>query len=162
MRYKEHIWKPISPVDFDCVYCQCISADLIPQKGLLFDNMDKMEAENPDYLNEWDKMDHKGDCLYDAEKGIMDLVVKTNVYESAEESIVKESLVVLKNLCRWHQIKSIYLSGARDAFYRIKWTKIRKMIKETFADLNIDIFVVRRTNFKNQYEILKHISERTW
>ena len=161
MKYIEHRWRPIKPINEDCVYCQCVSADFLPHPDLLCEQIKWMDLENPDYMLEWAKMKQKGDCFYDQINGVMNLVIKSFIYEYCKEDVVREALLTLKQLTEWNQINALYFGNVKNNFSGIKWAEIRKMIEEIFANSDMEIYVKRHLKFKEQFEILKHIAERT-
>lgn len=161
MKYIEHWFKPIMPINEDTVYCQCLSADFLVHPGLLVDRIEWLDKENPDYILDWAQMENKGDCIYDTFNGVANLIVKSFIYEYCKEEMVYEALKVLRGLLEWNDWSALYFGNVKENFLGLKWSKVRKMIKEIFADTDIEIYVRRCVGIKGKFEILQHIAERT-
>lgn len=142
MTYKEEV-RDLFSVPDDYYLAHCISADFNTGKGIVvefdkrFGIKEKLQTKYPNFLNQYTG----GNCLLTDK--VFNLVTKPNYWSKPTYRTLKESLVCMKDLCIKNSTMKIAMPVIGCGLDRLEWNKVSEIIKEVFADTDIEILVCR-------------------
>ena len=148
----------------DRLLIQCISADFACDTGICiaFDNKfgikhTLLELYGGAYLDSWFSLHKQGDCLRTG--NVFNLVTRAKSHGSATEVCIRNSLLILKGMCREQNVTRLALTNLGMGLERVGWEKVREIIKDVFKDTDVDILVCtcreRRQKFDRKEQTLK-------
>lgn len=126
----------------------CISADLALGAGIAatfnrkYDLRGTLKENYPDYIMNWIRESKSYDCLQ--EGNVFNLVTKTRYYNKPTYSSITGSLVKLRDICIRQNIKYLAMPKIGCGLDRLMWDRVSWIIKDTFADTDIEILVCIR------------------
>lgn len=147
MIYREDI-KDLFSVSDEYYLAHCISADFALGKGIAvefdkrFNMRKKLHDEFPDFINGY--MHYykiSGECIL-IDK-VLNLVTKERYYQKPTYGSLKQSLCMMKRVCKANGIEKVAMPMIGSGLDRMKWEKVSEIIKSTFHDTNIEILVCR-------------------
>lgn len=128
--------------------CQCISADFGMGKGIAvefnkhFDQKNRMKNKfGVEYLIHWDSLRAKGDAIIDPPMKVINLITKTNYWYKPTYEVFTNALMAMKSFVIEYGITKLAMPKIGCGLDRLEWEKVRKIIKEVFADVDIEIVV---------------------
>lgn len=129
----------------DCVFMQCISADIACGQGIAvefnrhFDTRNKLREYFGSMLFSWDLGDH-GFSLYCTP--VLNLVTKRRYFDKPTETTLKNSLRDAANTCKELDIHKIAMPRIACGLDRMDWqTQVKPAIMEAFSETDVDITV---------------------
>lgn len=123
----------------------CISADFAMAAGIVvefnkeFDMKSRLKKKYPDYIMDWIRNSRTYDCLL--EDRVFNLVTKTRYYNKPTYSSLTGALVMMRDICIEKKINKIAMPLIGCGLDRLMWSRVLKIIKDTFADTDIEILV---------------------
>lgn len=126
----------------------CISADFALGAGIAatfnrkFGLRNILKKDHPDYIMDWIRESKSYDCLQ--EGNVFNLVTKTRYYNKPTYSSLTGSLVKLRDMCIRQNIKYLAMPKIGCGLDRLMWACVSGIIKDTFADMDIEILVCIR------------------
>lgn len=123
----------------------CISADFAMAAGIVvefnkeFDMKSRLKKKYPDYIMDWIRNSRSYDCLL--EDRVFNLVTKTRYYNKPTYNSLPGALVMMRDLCNEKGINKIAMPLIGCGLDRLMWSRVSKIIKDTFVDTDIDILV---------------------
>lgn len=123
----------------------CISADFAMAAGIVvefnkkFDMKSRLKKKYPDYIMDWIRNSRFYDCLL--EDRVFNLVTKTRYYNKPTYNSLTGALVMMRDLCNEKGINKIAMPLIGCGLDRLMWSRVSKIIKDTFADTDIEILV---------------------
>lgn len=126
----------------------CISADFALGAGIAatfnrkYDLRSTLKGNYPDYIMNWIRESKSYDCLQ--EGNVFNLVTKTRYYNKPTYSSITGSLVKLRDICIRQNIKYLAMPKIGCGLDRLMWDRVSWIIKDTFADTDIEILVCIR------------------
>ena len=123
----------------------CISADFAMAAGIVvefnkeFDMKSRLKKKYPDYIMDWIRNSRSYDCLL--EDRVFNLVTKTRYYNKPTYNSLPGELVMMRDLCNEKGINKIAMPLIGCGLDRLMWSRVSKIIKDTFVDTDIDILV---------------------
>ena len=147
MIYKEEIRDLFSVPD--CYYLvHCISADFGMGKGIVvefnkrFDMKRKLQSKYPDYVNQWNYNNWRGDCIL--EDRVLNLITKERYFHKPTYDSLRIALQVCYLECIFSNITKIAMPLIGCGLDRLQWDKVSEIIKDVFKDTDIEILVCRQ------------------
>ena len=147
MIYKEEK-KDLFKVSSKYFLVHCISADFALGAGIAatfnrkFGLRNILKKDHPDYIMDWIRESKSYDCLQ--EGNVFNLVTKTRYYNKPTYSSLTGSLVKLRDICIRQNIKYLAMPKIGCGLDRLMWDRVSRIIKNTFADTDIEILVCIR------------------
>lgn len=147
MIYKEEK-KDLFKVSSKYFLVHCISADFALGAGIAatfnrkFGLRNILKKDHPDYIMDWIRESKSYDCLQ--EGNVFNLVTKTRYYNKPTYSSLTGSLVKLRYICIRQNIKYLAMPKIGCGLDRLMWDRVSRIIKDTFADTDIEILVCVR------------------
>lgn len=123
----------------------CISADFAMAAGIVvefnkeIDMKSRLKKKYPDYIMDWIRNSRSYDCLL--EDRVFNLVTKTRYYNKPTYNSLTGALVMMRDLCNEKGINKIAMPLIGCGLDRLMWSRVSKIIKDTFVDTDIDILV---------------------
>lgn len=123
----------------------CISADFAMAAGIVvefnkeFDMKSRLKKKYPDYIMDWIRNSRSYDCLL--EDRVFNLVTKKRYYNKPTYNSLTGALVMMRDLCNEKGINKIAMPLIGCGLDRLMWSRVSKIIKDTFVDTDIDILV---------------------
>lgn len=150
MIYKEEK-RDLFSVDDSYYIAHCISADFALGAGIAkeidrrFNTREELKRKYPNFYGKWAFRDHianSGTCLLAGR--ILNLVTKDRYYEKPTYRNLYHALTMMLAYCRTYDIKKIAMPLIGCGLDRLQWDRVSAMIKEIFADEDIEILVCRK------------------
>lgn len=150
MIYKEEK-RDLFSVDDSYYIAYCISADFALDAGIAkeidrrFNTREELRKKYPNFYGKWVSVDpfaNNGTCLLTGR--ILNLVTKDRYYEKPTYKNLCYALTTMLSYCRTYNIKKIAMPLIGCGLDRLQWDRVSAMIKEIFADEDIEILVCRR------------------
>ena len=138
-------------VDDSYYIAHCISADFAFGTGIAkeidkrFNTREELRKKYPNFYGKWAFRDHianGGTCLLAGR--ILNLVTKDRYYEKPTYRNLCHALTMMFAYCKTYNIKKIAMPLIGCGSDRLQWDRVSAMIKEIFADEDIEILVCRR------------------
>lgn len=146
MVYKEEIRDLFSVPDNYCL-AHCISADFGMGRGIVvefnrqYDMKRKLQKKFPDYCARFHCDRIGGDCILEGR--VLNLITKERYYQKPTYASLKRALQKMKEICIREGITQIAMPTIGCGLDRLEWDKVSAIIKEVFADTNIEILVCK-------------------
>lgn len=124
----------------------CISADCAMGAGIaktFDDRMPKMKKLLKRTIRE-NNMQGYFAILYQGERNVMNLITKERYWHKPTYSSLKASLLNAKKIAIRNNIKYLAMPVIGCGLDRLQWSKVSVMIKEVFADTDIEIVVYHK------------------
>lgn len=124
----------------------CISADCAMGAGIaktFDDRMPKMKKLLKRTIRE-NNMQGYFAILYQGERNVMNLITKERYWHKPTYSSLKTSLLNAKKIAIRNNIKYLAMPVIGCGLDRLQWSKVSVMIKEVFADTDIEIVVYHK------------------
>lgn len=124
----------------------CISADCAMGAGIaktFDDRMPKMKKLLKRTIRE-NNMQGYFAILYQGERNVINLITKERYWHKPTYSSLKTSLLNAKNIAIRNNIKYLAMPVIGCGLDRLQWSKVSVMIKEVFADTDIEIVVYHK------------------
>ena len=124
----------------------CISADCAMGAGIaktFDDRMPKMKKLLKRTIRE-NNMQGYFAILYQGERNVINLITKERYWHKPTYSSLKASLLNAKNIAIRNDIKYLAMPVIGCGLDRLQWSKVSVMIKEVFADTDIEIVVYHK------------------
>ena len=124
----------------------CISADCAMGAGIaktFDDRMPKMKKLLKSTIRE-NNMQGYFAILYQGERNVINLITKERYWHKPTYSSLKTSLLNAKNIAIRNDIKYLAMPVIGCGLDRLQWSKVSVMIKEVFADTDIEIVVYHK------------------
>ena len=124
----------------------CISADCDMGKGIAktFDSkMPQMKKLLKSTIRE-NNMKGYFAILYIGERNVINLITKERYWHKPTYSSLKASLLSAKKIAIRYDIKYLAMPVIGCGLDRLQWSKVSAMIKEIFADTDIEIVVYHK------------------
>ena len=150
MIYKEEK-RDLFSVDDSYYIAHCISADFAFRAGIAkeidrrFNTREELRKKYPNFYRKWvstDPLANNGTCLLAGR--ILNLVTKDKCYEKLTYRNLCHALAMMLAYCKTYNIKKVAMPLIGCGLDRLQWDRVSAMIKEIFADEDIEIFVCRR------------------
>lgn len=149
MIYKEEK-RDLFSVDDSYYIAHCISADFALGAGIAkeinrrFNTREELRREHSNFYKKWMCLDMRPfiQCIITGR--IINLVTKTRYYEKPTYESLCTALYLMKVKCRVRNIKKMAMPLIGCGLDRLQWDRVSAMIKEVFADEDIEILVCRR------------------
>ena len=150
MIYKEEK-KDLFTVDDSYYIAHCISADFALGAGIAkeidrrFNTREELKKKYPNFYRKWistDLLANNGTCLLTGR--ILNLVTKDRYYEKPTYRNLYHALTMMLAYCKTYNIKKVAMPLIGCGLDRLKWDRVSAMIKEIFADEDIEILVCRK------------------
>ena len=149
MKYSEEI-RDLFTVPDDYYLAHCISADFGMGKGIVvefnkrFDLKNKLVSKYGSFVNHWDNStnDHKGSCIL--EERVFNLITKSNYWNKPTYDTLTQALKCMRILALHNNIEKIAMSIISCGLDRLQWGKVSEIIKEVFADTDVEILVCKQ------------------
>ena len=138
-------------VDDSYYIAHCISADFALGAGIAkeidrrFNTREELKKKYPNFYGKWvstNPLANNGTCLLTGR--ILNLVTKDRYYEKPTYKNLCYALTTMLSYCRAYNIKKIAMPLIGCGLDRLQWDRVSAMIKEIFADEDIEILVCRR------------------
>lgn len=147
MIYKEEK-RNLFSVDDSYYIAHCISADFALGAGITkeidrrFNIREELKKENSDFYEEWMRYSNLHCIMSCIVIGrVINLVTKGRYYEKPTYNSLCDALVLMRIKCRRSKIKKIAMPLIGCGLDRLQWDMVSAMIKEIFADEDIEILV---------------------
>ena len=124
----------------------CISADCAMGAGIaktFDDRMPKMKKLLKRTIRE-NNMQGYFAILYQGERNVINLITKERYWHKPTYSSLKASLLNAKKIAIRNDIKYLAMPVIGCGLDRLQWSKVSVMIKEVFADTDIEIVVYHK------------------
>ena len=124
----------------------CISADCAMGAGIaktFDDRMPKMKKLLKRTIRE-NNMQGYFAILYQGERNVINLITKERYWHKPTYSSLKTSLLNAKKIAIRNNIKYLAMPVIGCGLDRLQWSKVSVMIKEVFADTDIEIVVYHK------------------
>lgn len=124
----------------------CISADCAMGAGIaktFDDRMPKMKKLLKRTIRE-NNMQGYFAILYQGERNVINLITKERYWHKPTYSSLKASLLNTKKIAIRNNIKYLAMPVIGCGLDRLQWSKVSVMIKEVFADTDIEIVVYHK------------------
>ena len=124
----------------------CISADCAMGAGIaktFDDRMPKMKKLLKSTIRE-NNMQGYFAILYQGERNVINLITKERYWHKPTYSSLKTSLLNAKNIAIRNDIKYLAMPVIGCGLDRLQWSKVSVIIKEVFADTDIEIVVYHK------------------
>lgn len=150
MIYKEEK-RDLFSVDDSYYIAHCISADFALGAGIAkeidrrFNTREELRKKYPNFYRKWvstDPLANNGTCLLTGR--ILNLVTKDRYYEKPTYKNLSYALTMMFAYCKTYNIKKVAMPLIGCGLDRLQWDRVSAMIKEIFADEDIEILVCRR------------------
>lgn len=147
MTYKEEV-RDLFSVPDDYYLAHCISADYALGAGIAvefnkrFDMRRKLREYAPDFGVCMKHFGFEGGCLL-IDK-VLNLVTKDKYYNKPTYRSMQSALGEMKMICNSNNITKVAMPLIGCGLDRLQWDKVSQMIKDTFADTDIEILVCKR------------------
>lgn len=147
MQYREEV-RDLFSVSEDYYLAHCISADFGMGKGIVvefnkrFDMKRKLQSKYPDYLNQWHHKNYEGDCILEGR--VLNLITKERYFHKPTYDSLTTALVVCGVTCLNNGIKKIAMPVIGCGLDRLQWDRVSEIIKEVFANTDIEILVCKQ------------------
>ena len=150
MIYKEEK-RDLFSVDDSYYIAHCISADFALGAGIAkeidrrFNTREELKKKYPNFYRKWvstDPLANNGTCLLTGR--ILNLVTKDRYYEKPTYKNSSYALAMMFAYCKTYNIKKVAMPLIGCGLDRLKWDRVSAMIKEIFADEDIEILVCRK------------------
>lgn len=147
MIYKEEK-RDLFSVPDDYYLVHCISADFALGAGIAkeinrrFNTREELKKKYPNFYGRWESVYPYAACLLTGR--ILNLVTKARYYEKPTYKNLYCALIMMFTYCRTYNIKKIAMPLIGCGLDRLQWDRVSSMIKEIFADEDIEILVCRR------------------
>ena len=150
MIYKEEK-RDLFSVDDSYYIAHCISADFALGAGIAkeidrrFNTREELKKKYPNFYRKWvstDPLANNGTCLLTGR--ILNLVTKDRYYEKPTYKNLSYALAMMFVYCKTYNIKKVAMPLIGCGLDRLKWDRVSAMIKEIFADEDIEILVCRK------------------
>lgn len=150
MIYKEEK-RDLFSVDDSYYIAHCISADFTLGAGIAkeidrrFNTREELKKKYPNFYRKWvstDPLANNGTCLLTGR--ILNLVTKDRYYEKPTYKNLSYALAMMFAYCKTYNIKKVAMPLIGCGLDRLQWDRVSAMIKEIFADEDIEILVCRR------------------
>lgn len=129
----------------DCVFMQCISADIACGQGIAvefnrhFDTRNKLREYFGSMLLRWDLGDH-GFSLYCTP--VLNLITKRRYFDKPTETTLKNALRDAADTCKELDIHKIAMPRIACGLDRMDWqAQVKTAIMEAFSGTDVDITV---------------------
>lgn len=99
----------------------------------------RLKKKYPDYIMDWIRNSRTYDCLL--EDRVFNLVTKTRYYNKPTYSSLTGALVMMRDICTEKRINKIAMPLIGCGLDRLMWSRVSRIIKDTFADTDIEILV---------------------
>lgn len=126
----------------------CISADFALGKGIAvlfnqhFNMCSILKNKYPHFLEEWDDNPVKGTCIQ--ENKVFNLITKRNYWDKPTYKSITNALISMKALAITKHIHHIAMPLIGCGLDRLQWDKVSQIIKDTFAETDIDILICKQ------------------
>lgn len=137
MEFKE-IQKDIFTVDSKYVFAHCISGDYILGKGIAVEFEKRYNLK--DRLNRYGKNNHP-DCIFI--NPVFNLVTKSKYWHKPTYESIRESLELMKEMIIDMGIKYLAMPTIGCVLDRLKWEKVKEIIKLVFYNVDIEILICK-------------------
>lgn len=147
MIYKEEV-RDLFSVPDDYYLAHCISADYALGAGIAvefnkrFDMRRKLREGFPSYLDYMRSCDMGGECILIDR--VLNLITKEKYYHKPTYYSMRQALCMMKEVCEDNNIKKVAMPLIGCGLDKLKWDRVSQMIKDTFADTDIEILVCKR------------------
>lgn len=124
----------------------CISADCAMGAGIaktFDDRMPKMKKLLKRTIRE-NNMQGYFAILYQGERNVINLITKERYWHKPTYSSLKASLLNAKKIAIRNNIKYLAMPVIGCGLDRLQWSKVSVMIKEVFADTDVEIVVYHK------------------
>ena len=124
----------------------CISADCAMGAGIaktFDDRMPKMKKLLKRTIRE-NNMQGYFAILYQGERNVINLITKERYWHKPTYSSLKASLLNAKEITIHNNIKYLAMPVIGCGLDRLQWSKVSAMIKEIFADTDVEIVVYHK------------------
>lgn len=150
MIYKEEK-RDLFSVDDSYYIAHCISADFALGAGVAkeinrrFNTREELRKEHSDFYEKWMRYPDLHCIMSCIVIGrVINLVTKGKYYEKPTYKSLHNALALMKVKCRLSKIKKLAMPLIGCGLDRLQWDRVSAMIKEMFADEDIEILVCRR------------------
>lgn len=146
MKYTEEM-KDLFTVPNDYYFAHCISADFALGAGIAvefkkrFDMKNKLMNKCPGITEYMDLYKLQGTCLLI--DNVFNLVTKRKYWQKPTYASITQALYTMKRLCDTYDIKKIAMPKIGAGLDRLQWNKVSKIIKQVFADTDVEILVCK-------------------
>lgn len=147
MIYSEEI-RDLFTVDDSYHLCHCISADFALGAGIAvefnrrFNMRNELRSLYPNYLIHYINDFIDGDCILHSK--VFNLITKERCYQKPTYTSLANALRIMKNTCLISGIKKIAMPTIGCGLDRLVWERVSYIIKDVFADTDIEILVCMR------------------
>ena len=124
----------------------CISHDCVMGAGIA----KTFDALMPDMKKQLKRTIRENDLagyyamLYKGKRDVINLVTKERYWHKPTYSSLKASLINAKQIILRNNIKYIAMPVIGCGLDRLQWSKVSKMVKEIFADTDVEIVVYHK------------------
>lgn len=132
----------------DYYLAHCISADFGMGRGIAvefnkrFNMKQKLQAEYPDYVNEWHRKKYCGGCIL--VNKVFNLITKERYFHKPTYDSMRQALYNMKIICESNNIKKIAMPLIGCGLDKLEWPHVKLIIEEIFEDTDIEIVVCRK------------------
>lgn len=129
----------------DYYLAQCISADFGMGKGIAvefnkrFGMKTRLIEKYPQFIIKWKNYHYIADCIL--EDKVFNLITKANYYHKPTYESLRVALVLMRYQAKEKGIKKIAMPKIGCGLDKLRWDKVEQIIKEVFADTDIEILV---------------------
>ena len=126
----------------------CISADFNMGRGIVtefnkrFFLGSKLRTFHPGYLRKWQESGMEYDCLICGR--VINLITKEKYSHKPTYDSLRGALQRMKEECRLNGIRKVAMPLIGCGLDKLKWEQVSAIIREVFADTDMDILVCIR------------------
>lgn len=138
-------------VDESYYIAHCISADFALGVGVAkkidrrFNTKEELRKDYPNFYKEWiqyPNMHYIMSCIVTGK--IINLITKGRYYEKPTYESLYSVLILMKIKCRLSKVKKVAMPLIGCGLDRLQWDRVSAMIKDIFADTDMEILVCRK------------------
>lgn len=144
MKYSE-VKQDLFTVDDTYYLAHCISADFEMGKGIavqfnyFFNMKNKLKNKYHGYLRKFCCSNIYGDCIL--ENQVLNLITKEQYWNKPTYKSITQALEKCRDICIKNKINKIAMPAIGCGLDRLSWSKVRRIIQDTFKDTDIEILV---------------------
>lgn len=137
-----YIEKRINLFNVDDKYylAHCISADHKMGAGIAVEFNKRFALES-----QFKEIEKSGNSIQVGDAWLLatvfNLITKSKYYGKPTYQTLQKTLDSMKQACQTLDVKNLAMPKIASGLDRLSWGKVREMIKETFADMDIEILV---------------------
>ena len=144
MIYKEEI-KDLFSVPNDYYLAHCIGADFGMGQGIVvefnkrFDMKRKLQSKYPDHINQWTHMKWSYNCILEGR--VFNLITKERYFHKPTYDSLRGAVQMMQTIAFTKGITKIAMPIIGCGLDKLQWDKVSKIIKEVFANTDVEILV---------------------